>query len=206
MTEATLEKGKALQSIINTLKGSVVKIDTMTPGLDTTTLTIAIVKDPKVIAIIRNALNLCIDEKQEEFNKLTDMDTKSHNKVEEQKVINFEEKHRVPAGSDYDLDKVNVVQTTAAISPGTSFGNICASMIELHDKKNADYGDAFTKSMNIFGSPYLLSRLHDKLQRLINISLGTEVRVTDETVLDTLMDLACYAVMGIEYYQNADKQ
>lgn len=112
--------------------------------------------------------------------------------------------YRTPAGSDYDLDKVNVQQVVA--STGTSFGDICASMIELHDKKNADYGDAFTKSMNIFGPTYLLSRLHDKLQRLINISLGAKVRVTEETYLDTLMDLACYAVMGIEYYQNVDKQ
>jgi len=119
------------------------------------------------------------------------------------KAINFDEEHRIPAGSDYDVDKVKVVQTVA--STGISFGDICASMIELHDKKNAGYGDAFTKSMDIFGSTYLLSRLHDKLQRLINISLGAEVRVTDETYLDTLMDLACYAVMGIEYYQNTDK-
>ena len=116
------------------------------------------------------------------------------------KPINFDEEHRVPVGSDYDLDKVKVQNTTA--STGISFGDICASMIELHDKKNADYGDAFTKSMNIFGSPYLVSRLHDKVQRLINFSLGAEVQVKDETVLDTLMDLACYAVMGIEYYQN----
>jgi hypothetical protein len=106
---------------------------------------------------------------------------------------------RIPAGSDYDLDKVKVQQT--ANSTGISFGDICASMIELHDKKNADYADAFTKSMDIFGSPYLVSRLHDKVQRLINFSLGTEVQVKDETVLDTLMDLACYAIMGIEYYQ-----
>lgn len=113
--------------------------------------------------------------------------------------INFEETGcRIPAGSDYDLDKIKV----KAVSTGTSFGDICASMIELHDKKNADYGDAFTKSMNIFGSPYLVSRLHDKVQRLINFSLGADVQVKEETVLDTLMDLACYAVMGIEYYQN----
>lgn len=116
------------------------------------------------------------------------------------KPINFEEKdYRIPAGSDYDLDKVNVVQTTN--TSGISFADICASMVELHDRKNADYGDAFTKSMDIFGSPYLVSRLHDKVQRLINFSLGAEFQVKDETILDTLMDLACYAVMGIEYYQ-----
>lgn len=120
------------------------------------------------------------------------------------KRINFDEDFRVPAGSDYDLDKVKVRQATT--STGISFRDICASMIELHDKKNADYGDAFTKSMDIFGSPYLVSRLHDKVQRLINFSLGAEVQVKDETILDTLMDLACYAVMGIEYYQNVDKK
>ena len=119
------------------------------------------------------------------------------------RAINFEENHRTTMGSDYDSDRVNVVQT--ANTSGISFADICASMVELHDKKNADYGDAFTKSMDIFGPTYLLSRLHDKLQRLINISLGATVHVTDETYLDTLIDLACYAVMGIEYYQKVDK-
>ena len=114
-------------------------------------------------------------------------------------AVKVESDTRVPVGSDYDLDKVKVTQATT--STGISFADICASMVELHDRKNADYGDAFTKSMNIFGSPYLVSRLHDKVQRLINLSLGAEVQVKEETVLDTLMDLACYAVMGIEYYQ-----
>lgn len=116
------------------------------------------------------------------------------------KTINFEEEHRMPMGSDYDLDKVKVQQITG--TTGISFGDICASMIELHDKKNADYGDAFTKSMDIFGMLYLLSRLHDKVQRLISINDKGTIQVTNETILDTLMDLACYAVMGIEYYQN----
>ena len=114
-------------------------------------------------------------------------------------AVKVESDTRVPVGSDYDLDKVKVKQATT--STGISFADICASMVELHDRKNADYGDAFTKSMNIFGSPYLVSRLHDKVQRLINLSLGAEVQDKEETVLDTLMDLACYAVMGIEYYQ-----
>lgn len=70
MTEELLEKAKDLQTIIKTLKGSIVKIDTMSPGLDTSTLSIAIVKDPRVIDVIRKALTICIDEKQEEFNKL----------------------------------------------------------------------------------------------------------------------------------------
>lgn len=122
------------------------------------------------------------------------------NKDMSNKTINFEEEHRMPMGSDYDLDRINVVQT--ANTTGISFEDICASMIELHDKKNADYGDAFTKSMDIFGMTYLLSRLHDKVQRLISINDKGTIQVTNETIRDTLMDLACYAVMGIEYYQN----
>ena len=75
------------------------------------------------------------------------MDTKNHSKIEGQRVITFDKEHRSPIGSDYDLDKVKLQQVTN--TTGTSFGDICASMIELHDKKNADYGDAFTKSMDI---------------------------------------------------------
>ena len=70
MTKETLEKGKQLVKVIDTLKESIIKLDTMTPGCNDTRMTIAIVKDPRVINVIRKALTICIDEKQEEFNKL----------------------------------------------------------------------------------------------------------------------------------------
>lgn len=70
MTEESLDKGKELYNIIRTLKDSVIKIDTMTGGCDDSVITISIVKDPRVINVIRKALTMCIDEKQEEFNKL----------------------------------------------------------------------------------------------------------------------------------------
>ena len=70
MTEESLDKGKELDRIIRTLKESVVKIDTMTGGLNDSVITISIVKDHRVINVIRKALTTCIDEKQEEFNKL----------------------------------------------------------------------------------------------------------------------------------------
>lgn len=70
MTEESLDKGKELYNIIRTLKDSVVKIDTMTGGLNDSVITISIVKDDRVISVIRKALTMCIDEKQKEFNKL----------------------------------------------------------------------------------------------------------------------------------------
>ena len=70
MTEESLYKGKELYNIIRTLKDSVVKIDTMTGGSNESVITISIVKEARVIAVIRKALTMCIDEKQEEFNKL----------------------------------------------------------------------------------------------------------------------------------------
>ena len=220
MTEELLEKGKDLQSIINTLKGSVVKIDTMSPGLDTTTITIAIVKDPKVIAVIRKALNVCIDEKQEEFSKLKDMDTRNHSNVEGQKVINFNEEYRVPAGSDYDLDKVRVnkhIWTTATTLAtlkeivhdgafnGRSFESICCELIALHECKNKDYGGAFDKSMSKFGVVSLLIRLNDKFERLESLFKNGKAEVTDESFEDTLRDIACYAIMGLEHLYNTSK-
>ena len=182
MIKEPSNKDKELKCVISNLKACLRKLDSIKETNPYELIGIAIPGDKDVINSIYSVIKTAIGFKQSELDN---------------------QDFRVPAGSDYDLDKVKVQQTVA--STGTSFGDICVSMIELHDKKNADYGDAFTKSMGIFGSTYLLSRLHDKLQRLINISLGAQVRVTDETYLDTLMDLACYAVMGIEYYQNIDK-
>ena len=70
MTEQSLDKGKELYNIIKTLKDSVVKIDTMTGGSNESVITISIVKDARVINVIRKALITCIEEKQEEFNEL----------------------------------------------------------------------------------------------------------------------------------------
>ena len=77
------------------------------------------------------------------------------------------------------------------------FTSVVESLIRLYAKKNHDYGNAFSASYGIFGHMYCISRIHDKISRLINIYKKGGPEVFDESGRDTLMDIACYAIMGL---------
>lgn len=73
---------------------------------------------------------------------------------------------------------------------------ICKEMNELYKRKNADYGDSFSKTYEEYGPVMLAIRLEDKLQRFKRL-IKAENQVKDESIRDTLIDLANYAIMGI---------
>jgi hypothetical protein len=72
---------------------------------------------------------------------------------------------------------------------------IILGMHDLYIRKNADYGDSFEKTRSKYPNAILI-RLNDKLSRLESIMDGG-AQVIDETVDDTLTDLANYAVMEL---------
>lgn len=63
-------------------------------------------------------------------------------------------------------------------------------------KKNADYGNSFEKQFEEYGLLSALIRLDDKMRRLKQLSKN-EAQVKDESIADTLIDLASYAVMTL---------
>ena len=65
--------------------------------------------------------------------------------------------------------------------------------LDIFNKKNADYGDAFAKD----GIVGVLVRMDDKIQRGINITKNKISLVEDESIRDTLLDLHNYAAMAI---------
>lgn len=79
-----------------------------------------------------------------------------------------------------------------------NFSNKAKECIELYAKKNHDYGNSFEKGCNDIGQAYALGRLYDKMNRLVNVS-RSESEVKDESVEDTLKDLACYSLMYLAY-------
>lgn len=85
------------------------------------------------------------------------------------------------------------------------FDDILTKMSEIHAKKNADYGNAFHKRYEKYGFLSALIRLSDKMERLENIYQKGEVQVKDESVEDTLIDLANYAVMTLVELKNEKK-
>ena len=76
------------------------------------------------------------------------------------------------------------------------FRQIVNSMAELYERKNKDYGDSFHLIYSKYGMVSSLIRLTDKLNRLESL-LNKESECKDESIIDTLMDLANYAIMTI---------
>lgn len=74
--------------------------------------------------------------------------------------------------------------------------DICDELVALYERKNHDYGDSFHKSYQEFGLTMVCIRLDDKINRLKSLTKSTAL-VKDETIGDTLMDLANYAIMAI---------
>lgn len=68
-------------------------------------------------------------------------------------------------------------------------------MHDLYYTKNQDYGDAFTDSIDEFGPVAAVVRMSDKWSRLKNLIENDFKMVLDESVDDTLIDLANYAIM-----------
>ncbi len=72
--------------------------------------------------------------------------------------------------------------------------NIQDKCREIFEKKNADYGDSFSSH----GTLGVMVRIADKLTRFTNVTKNKlELKVDDETLRDTLMDLHNYAAMAI---------
>ena len=76
-------------------------------------------------------------------------------------------------------------------------GKICKELNALYSAKNHAYGDSFRKTREIVPASILV-RLHDKLGRLDSLLMAPETaKVKDESIDDTLMDLANYAIMEL---------
>ena len=74
---------------------------------------------------------------------------------------------------------------------------ICDELNALYAKKNHDYGDSFHLSFLDEGMAMARIRLGDKLNRFKTLSRATKQEVNDESIRDTLIDLANYAIMTI---------
>ena len=78
------------------------------------------------------------------------------------------------------------------------FANEAKQCVELYYKKNHDYGNSFDKGMDNIGIAYGVGRIYDKMNRLVTLT-KKEAQVKDESIDDTLRDLACYSMMMLAY-------
>lgn len=79
----------------------------------------------------------------------------------------------------------------------------CNQLRELLTEKNKMYGNSFFKTLDEYGNVLICVRIEDKLNRLKQIILnGEKDNETDERLIDTLMDLAGYAILSRVYIDN----
>lgn len=76
------------------------------------------------------------------------------------------------------------------------YDKLLREMHETYLKKNADYGNSFEESLDKHGALAAVIQMEHKMNRLNNlVSNEDNQRVVDESIVDTVMDLANYAVM-----------
>ena len=72
---------------------------------------------------------------------------------------------------------------------------ICQELNNTYNKKNADYGDSFARTRDKYPMAIMV-RLWDKINRLETLLNGKQAEV-DESIDDTLLDLANYAIIEL---------
>ena len=82
------------------------------------------------------------------------------------------------------------------VNDETRFRFITEEMTDLYSRKNKDYGDAFTQSLDEDGLLVSKIRIKDKLNRFSQL-IDNDALVNDESMRDTLIDLANYTVMTL---------
>lgn len=87
----------------------------------------------------------------------------------------------------------------------TTFEMVTAEMLNMYQRKNADYGNSFAETIREFGFIPAVARINDKLKRVKNMVKGREMNIIkDESLRDNLMDIANYCVLTIMELDNQD--
>ena len=106
-------------------------------------------------------------------------------------------KYEVTSGADRDGDVILPGEVRfPEVNGETRFRFITEEMTDLYSRKNTDYGDAFTQSLDEDGLLVSKIRIKDKLNRFSQL-INNDAVVDDESMRDTLIDLANYTVMTL---------
>lgn len=74
---------------------------------------------------------------------------------------------------------------------------ICEKLNEIYKQKNAAYGDSFSDTFKKLGIISAVTRITDKHNRIVNLVGHKDVDMGDESIRDTLLDMANYCIMTV---------
>lgn len=103
-------------------------------------------------------------------------------------------------GMDLEMVQFKMVDTEVA-----RHRKMIEGIHETFKKKNRDYGDAFGVSLDKRGLVAALVRMEDKIGRLDSLK-DRDPLVKDESLQDTLLDLANYAIMTAMWLERKSEE
>lgn len=74
---------------------------------------------------------------------------------------------------------------------------ICDELNKVYIHKNQAYGDSFSETYQKLGILSAVTRMTDKMNRLQNLAVNRDLDCGDESLIDTCLDLANYAIMTV---------
>ena len=80
---------------------------------------------------------------------------------------------------------------------------LCLDLNKLFARKNHDYGNSFSKTFRMLGIISAVTQIAHKFNRLVEIVTSGHQEIPEETIEDTLIDLANYALMTVLELRNA---
>ena len=82
-----------------------------------------------------------------------------------------------------------------AVETGEAYGRVIKELSETYVKKNIDYGNSFEKTLDKRGLIPAIVRMEEKMERMEQLWGTEKTLVEDESIIDSAMDLANYAIM-----------
>jgi hypothetical protein len=84
---------------------------------------------------------------------------------------------------------------------------LCQELNDTYAKKNSDYGNSFGDTFDKLGIISAITRISDKYNRLCSLATKSEEerKVKDESITDTLLDMANYCIMTVIEMHKDDK-
>ena len=92
------------------------------------------------------------------------------------------------------------------VNESNPFKDYTNHLAKILQEKNDAYGDSFTKSVDEDGLLVLKIRLGDKLNRVSSLIKKNELKENDESLEDTLLDKAGYAILGLKYLEEHENE
>ncbi len=135
------------------------------------------------------------------------MPLSEHNRLRQEEIMSAIERY-TDAGLEIPIEWLEEIRELVIYDVETAFGvsnndNVAQFRIlanelsDLYKQKNEAYGDSFGKSVEKYGKVSALTRMSDKWNRLENLMMNEDIDSGDESVIDTLKDLASYCLMTI---------